>query len=267
MTLAGVDVTAVVVRSDAARRRVRRALPGVEVRGAGAPLPPAGGLLIAVPDRAVAVCGAALAAAPPGRLRTVLHTSGLLPAAALAPLAGAGVRLGALHPLVSFPSAGGALVPLGGVFAAVEGETPAVRDAAALARRLGMRPHRIEASAKPAYHAAAAVAGNLAHALVVAAREQLVLAGIPASGAAAALAPLVEGAAAAALAGPPWHRLTGPVARGDAATVSAHLAALPPELAAVYRETARLMVTRLTAEGLLENSLADDVLAALTAPR
>ena len=267
MAAAGVDLAAVVSPSEASRRRARAALPGVTVLDPATALPASGGILVAVPDRAVAACAETLAASPPDGLARALHTSGLLPASALAPLAGTGASLGSLHPLVSFPSADGALVPLAGAFAAVEGEDAAAATATALAWRLGMEPHRIDAGAKPRYHAAAAVAANLAHTVVLGAREELVGAGLEPDVAAAALAPLVLGAVQSALDGVPWRHLTGAVARGDAATVSAHLGALDPDLAAVYRSAARFAVTRLTAEGLLENTLADELKAALTDPR
>ena len=189
----------------------------------------------------------------------------MLPAAALAPLAAKGCPIGSFHPLVSFPTATGPAVHLTGAAAAVEGDASAVREARHLARTLGMRPVRLQASAKPGYHAAAALAANMTHVLVAAARAEFVRAGFSAPGAAAALAPLVLGSVEAALSARGLEHLTGPVARGDAAAVRAHLEALPDELATVYRAVAALALAGLTRERLISKGKARKVASALTA--
>ena len=63
---------------------------------------------------------------------------------------------------------------------------------------------------------------------------------------------LMEGAIANARRAGPRAALTGPVARGDAATVAAHLAALagPPDADALYRAVAREIVRLAGTEGV-----------------
>ncbi len=264
MVAAGLEVVGVETRSSRGRARVRRVLPGIATRPPGARLPEGAAVLIAVPDSAVEGCARALAPRLHPSTPLALHSSGLLPAAALAPLAEKGCPIGSFHPLVSFPTATGPAIPLAGAVATVEGEAQAIRAAERLARALGLRPVRVSAAAKPLYHAAAALAANMTHVLVAAARAEFVRAGFSPRGAAEALRPLVEGSVRAALAARDLEYLTGPLARGDTEALRAHLAALPPELATAYRAVAAVALAGLAENGLLSDEQARKVASALT---
>jgi predicted short-subunit dehydrogenase-like oxidoreductase (DUF2520 family) len=264
MVAGGLALAAVVVHSPRARARVRRSLADVPVADWESALPAAEALLLAVPDRAVAACAGSLAERLERAPRVVLHTSGLLPATVLAPLRGRGCSVGSWHPLLSFASATGPLVPLKGAIATVEGDPAAVTAGRRLARRLGMTPHLIDGADKPLYHAAAAVAANLTHVLVAAAREELGRAGFSKSAAARSLRPLVMRSLEEAFAAHGLERLSGPIARGDGATVRAHIGALPPALAACYRAVGRLAVSRLESRRDAPEELLHEVLNALT---
>jgi predicted short-subunit dehydrogenase-like oxidoreductase (DUF2520 family) len=108
-----------------------------------------------------------------------------------------------------------------------------------LAEALGMRPFEVPAEARAAYHAAASMASNFLVALEASATRLLADAGI--DDARELLAPLVLRTAAN------WAEageaaLTGPIARGDEATVAGHLEAIEatsPELLALYEALAR----------------------------
>jgi predicted short-subunit dehydrogenase-like oxidoreductase (DUF2520 family) len=101
-----------------------------------------------------------------------------------------------------------------------------------------MRPFEVPEESRAAYHAAASMASNFLVALEESAVELLDRAGIPDGR--ELLAPLVLRSAAN------WSdrgaaALTGPIARGDEATVARHLEALAaadPELLALYRALA-----------------------------
>lgn len=253
-----------VVRSDAAGATARRMLPGVRLVSFGDRVPAGSALLLAVADAEIAPVASALVEHHNRLPSIALHTSGVLPASALHALQQAGVHVGSLHPLVSFPSADGPLVPLEGVTAALEGQPVAVAAAGELAQALGMRPHRIAAAAKPLYHAAAALAGNLTHVLVRLAVEQMSSAGFAQRDAAASLAPLVDSAVRAALEASDWSRLTGAVARADAATVSTHLAALPDDVSSIYRTISEVALGRLATSENIDRSSLKAVRAALT---
>ena len=261
---AGLALVGVEVHSARGRARVRRALPGVRAVASGEPLPPADAILVAVPDSAIPGCAARLAPLLHASTTVVLHTSGLATAEALAPIARSGRSVGSLHPLVSFPSATGPLVNLRGAVATVEGNLAAVRAARQLAAALGMRPIRIAAAAKPAYHAAAALAANMTHVLVATAASTLREVGFSRRAAAAALGPLVAGSTAAALSARGMENVTGPLARGDAEAVAAHLAALPGPAGEAYRAVAALALGALAGQHLLDETRVRELERALT---
>lgn len=185
-------------------------------------------VLVTVRDGEIAALAASLAAAravAPGAL--VLHASGALPSAALAPLRALGARTASLHPLQTFaappgPRGGGAA--LEGVFWFHEGEAAAA--CRALVRRLGGRMRTIPAEGKALYHAAAVASSNYLVAVEDLAVRLAGAAGVPPGEALRALLPLVRGTVENLdRVGLP-AALTGPVARGDAGTIRVHRAAL-----------------------------------------
>ena len=187
--------------------------------------------LLCVPDAAIPdACATIAQAVPP--LRFVGHVSGATALDALAAARGRGAEAFSLHPLQTIPDAGADLT---GAPCAVSGSGPAALELAErLAERLGMRPFEVPEERRAAYHAAATIASNLLVALEEASTELLGRVGV--DDARELLAPLVLRTAANwAERGP--DALTGPIARGDTATVEGYLAALresAPELLPLY---------------------------------
>jgi predicted short-subunit dehydrogenase-like oxidoreductase (DUF2520 family) len=175
-------------------------------------------VLLCVPDRAIAEVASET---PPGPW--IGHVSGATPLAALDPH----TRRFGLHPLQSFSKALGA-EQLDGAWGAVTAESDDGRAVAhELAHLLGLRPFDLEDSARSAYHAGAAMASNYLVTLRAAARSLLEAAGAPPD----ALDPLIRGVVDTG------YELTGPIARGDWATVERHLAVIRaqrPELEELY---------------------------------
>lgn len=266
MRQASVPLAAVVETDEAARRTARRWLRDVPVVGSRGPLPSSWAVLLAVPDRQVGLCAAELASRLGADVRVVLHTAGALTAEAMANLRTRRRRVGSFHPLMTFPRGGGALQSLAGVPAAVEGDEAAVRAAMLLARRLNMRTFRLAAEARPLYHAAATVAANLTSVLIASACSELARLGPSRRWAGRTLRPLVLQAVTATLAAGDLSRLTGPLVRGDAETVRAHMDVLSPDLAAAYLEVARLAVHGLEKEGMISPETAVALARALTNP-
>jgi predicted short-subunit dehydrogenase-like oxidoreductase (DUF2520 family) len=102
-----------------------------------------------------------------------------------------------------------------------------------------MRPFDLDDDAAPAWHAAASIAAGGVTSLIAAARDLSVSAGVPLEIALDAHAALARTAAEQARRETPERSLTGPYARGDAATVAAHVAAIGehrPDLVDLYRE-------------------------------
>jgi predicted short-subunit dehydrogenase-like oxidoreductase (DUF2520 family) len=195
----------------------------------------AGIALLTVPDsEIVAACEAIAEAVPP--LRLVGHTSGATGLEALSAAARRGASTFSLHPLQTVPDEDTDLI---GASCAVAGsDDRATAVARSLAERLGMRPFAVPEEARAAYHAAACMASNFLVALEESAAELLARAGV--EGGRELLAPLVLRTAAN------WSErggaaLTGPIARGDEATVARHVEALEqthPELVDAYRALA-----------------------------
>jgi predicted short-subunit dehydrogenase-like oxidoreductase (DUF2520 family) len=193
--------------------------------------------LISAPDEAIEEVAASIGEAIPP-LRLVGHTSGATTLDALAPAAERGAAVFSLHPLQTVPNPDAELV--GAACAVAASDPEAERFAAKLGERLGMRPFPVPDDRRAAYHAAASIASNFLVALEESATGLLERVGI--EDARALLAPLVLTTAAN------WAdhgsvALTGPIARGDEATVERHLAALretAPELVSMYEELAAL---------------------------
>jgi predicted short-subunit dehydrogenase-like oxidoreductase (DUF2520 family) len=189
-------------------------------------------LLLCVPDAEIGAAARAVAGAAP----FTGHTSGATP---LSAMAAAGTGLFGLHPLQSFtgeepPGA------FAGAGCAISGSTA---DALGLARRLaedlGMNAFEIDDEGRAAYHAAASVASNFLVTLEAAAERVAAGAGLEPAEARALLAPLVLRTARNWAELGPERALTGPVARGDEATVAAQRAAVEeaaPELLALFDE-------------------------------
>lgn len=187
-------------------------------------------VIVATPDQAIAaVAGALSSSLEPDAL--VVHLSGAAGLEVFDEVRAArpDVRFGAMHPLQSLPSAEIGVDRLEGAWCAVDGPP----DVARMAEVAGMRPFtlRAGADARTVYHAAACVASNHLVALLAQVDRLAALAGVPFD----AFVPLVRSTVANVVELGPAAALTGPVARGDVATVAAHLAALPADERDSYR--------------------------------
>jgi pantoate--beta-alanine ligase len=184
-------------------------------------------IVLCVPDGEIEAAAAAVAGAAP----LVGHTSGATPLSALAPAGGAAFGL---HPLQTFSGASTGLVAFGGAGCAIAGSTAeALAFAADLARTLGMTAFEIDDEGRAAYHAAASVASNFVVTLQAAAERIAAGAGLEPEEARQLLLPLLRRTLENVGALGPERALTGPVARGDEATVAAQrraVAEAAPEL-------------------------------------
>lgn len=188
------------------------------------PAEPADLVLLCVPDAAIAQVAQAVAEGP-----WVAHVSGATPIAALDPHR----RRFIVHPLQTFVRWRGP-EQLDGAWAAITTESPAARAQAMwLAQTLGLRPFDLGEPMRALYHAGAAMGSNFLVTLFHCAAVAFERAGAPPE----ALVPLMTRTIEN------HFELTGPIARGDRATVEAHLAALAchaPELEPLYRALAVL---------------------------
>ena len=189
-------------------------------------------VVIATPDRAIEQ--AVMSAEPsiePGAL--VIHLAGSRGLDVFDALLEkrTGVRVGAMHPLQSFPNATVGLERLPGTWAAIAGD-PQVGE---LARSLGLRTFELADADRTSYHTAAVVASNHLVALLGQVERLAARCGVPYE----VFAPLVFSSVQNAFSLGPASALTGPVARGDLATVEQHLRDLDPAERDAYRALAR----------------------------
>jgi len=179
-------------------------------------------VLLCVPDSAIAEVAASVPAGP-----WVAHVSGATPLAALDPH----VRRFSVHPLQTFDRSGDPS-QLDGAWGAVTAEDEAAHDVALwLAETLGLQPFDLADDARTLYHAGAVFVSNYLVTLHRAAALLFAAAGAPVE----ALEPLVRHTIDTG------YELTGPIARGDWATVERHLAAIgerAPQLDHLYETLA-----------------------------
>ena len=210
-------------------------------------------ILMTTPDEimpavAQSLADAACAAGPRAlRGKIVLHTSATLDRTALAPLARLGASTGSLHPMQAF---GGKVVPkLKGVIFGIEGDAKARSAAQSIAKSLGGIPVAIETADKPAYHAAAVMAGGSIYPVLEAGLELLMSIGFTRQRASQTLLPLLRQILDNIERIGPRAAWTGPLSRGDYAVVAKHMNALrryPPEFAKSYAALAQLAATVLS---------------------
>ena len=211
-------------------------------------------VLLTTPDDAIAGACQAICENQGFRPGTVvLHCSGALPSTLLATAQDAGASIGTMHPLQSFASREITGNPFQGVVISVEGGDRAVAAARAMAQDLEAVCVKIRTEAKTLYHASAVVASNYLVTVMGLAFDLLEGAGIPRGDLFPILSPLIRGTLANIEKQGIPEALTGPVARGDVETVTAHLeqiGALRPELLPLYQSLGRATVEVASAKGL-----------------
>jgi predicted short-subunit dehydrogenase-like oxidoreductase (DUF2520 family) len=181
-------------------------------------------VLLAVPDAAIPDMAGTLRIGP-----WIAHVSGASRLAALDPHPLD--RRFSVHPVQTLSRERGP-EQLDGAWAAISAETDEGLDRARwLVMTLGLRPFEIADADRTLYHAGAVIAGNFLVTLYRSAARLMEETGAPPE----ALVPLMTRTIENGFV------LTGPIARGDAVTVEAHLRALAeraPELVPLYRALA-----------------------------
>ncbi|MGH9932838.1 MAG: Rossmann-like and DUF2520 domain-containing protein [Pyrinomonadaceae bacterium] len=208
-----------------------------------AKLPKSDLILLATPDDAIEKTAKILAASlgPGVWRRTILHTSGALSSAALAPLAKREFQTGSIHPLVSVSDPTSGAAALHGAFFCLEGTRKAKLLAAAIVCDLGGKSFTIKPESKALYHTAAVMVSPNLTALVDIATEMLAACGLSKHKAQQVFVPLLESTVNNLKTSNPRQALTGTFARGDVATVRRHLQALSDKELAEARAVYKLL--------------------------
>lgn len=227
-------------------------LPVLAVLGRERPFPDALAradiVLVATPDGVVGSVLRELGDAPLAPGAIVLQLSGArAPDGADDALRAQGGKVGSFHPLVPLADPAVGAERLRGAWIGISGDGVAVAAGASLARRLGAQALTIPETpdARALYHAAAVFASNFPVVLAAVAERLFVSAGVqPASAGAAVRHLLASAVANVVVSTHVAEALTGPIVRGDLATVERHLAALDADVAAraLYQALARATV-------------------------
>jgi predicted short-subunit dehydrogenase-like oxidoreductase (DUF2520 family) len=177
--------------------------------------------MLAVGDDQIAACCAALAAT--GLLRPgdiVFHCSGALSSHDLQAAANCGATRASMHPVRSFADPEQVAATFANTYCSLEGDPCAVALLTGALAAIGAQSVAIDAAAKTLYHAASVFASNYLTTLIDTALRAYVAAGIPEQEARLLAQPLVAGTLDNIFRLGPAAALTGPIARGDWATVA-----------------------------------------------
>ncbi|HXF65946.1 MAG TPA: Rossmann-like and DUF2520 domain-containing protein [Burkholderiales bacterium] len=247
---------------DVLTRSRESAAEAVKFIGAGravgqlAEMRPADVWMIATRDDAIVPACATLAAS--GKLvpdDIVFHVSGATPSGDLAPAKECGTLIASVHPIKTFTDPEQAARTFAGTYCAAEGDREALRVLRPAFERIGATVFEIRPELKAVYHAGGVFACNYLVALIEAALRAHGKAGIPSAASLRAIEPMVRETVDAVFARGPARALTGPVSRGDVATVRRQLAQVAEwdsGMAALYRGLGLIAVDLAEADGRLD---------------
>ena len=211
---------------DVLTRSAQGAEEAVAFIGAGracsdvAQMRPAQVWMLAVGDDAIGPACAALAASQPLLGALVFHCSGAKASNELAAARAAGAFVASVHPVRSFADPGAVAASFTGTWCGVEGDPDALAPLEPAFNAIGAQLVQIDPAAKTVYHAAAVFASNYLVTVLDAALRAYAAAGVPPDVARELARPLASEALANVFRIGPEAALSGPVARGDFATVA-----------------------------------------------
>jgi predicted short-subunit dehydrogenase-like oxidoreductase (DUF2520 family) len=214
----------------------------------GAVVPLADALFIATPDDAIREVCEGIAKDKGFRTgQIVAHLSGALTSEELEAARACGAKGMALHPMQTFADPQQGAKNMIGASFSLEGDPEAMVFGRELVEVFSGRVFEISKDRKALYHAALCVVSNYSVTVVDLAARMLKRAGIEKGAALGAMLPLIQGTVNNLARDGLPSALTGPISRGDSATIARHLKAmeeLAPEVLDLYRtlgeETVRL---------------------------
>ncbi len=200
----------------------------------------------------------------------VAHTSGATSVSVLEPCAARGAVTLAFHPLQTVTASPAPELFRGISIAVTPGTGGGAWEAGLrLAELLGARPFPLRDEDRALYHAAGVMASNYVVTLAWLARQLFQRVGIPADGALDALLPLTTRAVENLREVGIPQALTGPLLRGDLATIARHLSTLEeeaPEALPAYRALGGATVGLLTEHQLLPEATLSELEQMLAPP-
>ena len=259
---AGHGVNAIVVREKSLKSKATKALAsklGARAVELGKGVIDTDVVWITVPDDTIAGVARILARSQSWKGKVVFHSSGALTSDELAPLREQGARVASVHPMMTFVR--GAVPKMAGVAFAVEGDAAAVRVAKSIVERLGGDAFSLKKQNKVLYHVFGSFASPLVIALMASLEQVASAAGIRKRDIKPIMVPLLWQTLHNYLKHDAASAFSGPIVRGDVATVRKHLEELRklPEARRVYVALARAALENLPVKNrkLLEQVIAE----------
>jgi predicted short-subunit dehydrogenase-like oxidoreductase (DUF2520 family) len=229
---------------------------------------PANVWMIATRDDAIVPSCVTLAAT--GKIvpdNIVFHVSGATPSSDLKPASERGARIASVHPIKTFTDARLAVQTFRGTYCGAEGDRDALKVLKPAFAKIGAKVVDISPGLKPIYHSGGVFACNYLVALIEAALRAHEKAGIPRATSLKALEPMVRETVDAIFDNGPERALTGPISRGDVATVRRQLAIVrgwDAELGGLYRGLGLIAVALAESGQRIDAQRAADLRAALS---
>lgn len=237
-TARGERVAAAASRTPDSALALAAQLPGCQALEPQAAVDVADLVFLTVPDDVIRAVAGSLRWRPG---QWVVHCSGATDLSALEAATNAGAMTGGFHPLQIFSDVNGAAATLQGASVAIEADAALALELRRLALVLGLKPFALPPGARAAYHGSASFAASFMLSLLDEAASVWEQIGIDRDAALDALLPLALGTLQAARQRGLAGALSGPISRGDAGVVGAHLQAfeaLGADHAAFYRQLA-----------------------------
>lgn len=181
------------------------------------------------------------------------HTSGADPSSILKPLDKKGASLGSLHPLQTFPDIESGISVLPETYIFIEGDEGALGKLTEIGQAIGYDVKTIGAEDKVLYHLSAVYVCNLLCALYYAGEEIMERIGIGLE----PFLPIIHATMRNIEQKGPLKALTGPVVRGDAKTVQAHLSGIADmeQQRRVYTALSRVAVEMSVRRGTINDAV------------
>ncbi|MFC5460119.1 Rossmann-like and DUF2520 domain-containing protein [Massilia niabensis] len=214
------EVQDVLTRSAASAHDAVHFIGAGRAAGTLGELRPAAVWMLAVSDDQIAPVCAALAGAGLLKGAIVFHCSGAKSSGELHPASEAGAQVASVHPVRSFADPALVAAAFDGTWCGMEGDPAALALLAPAFENIGACLVPIDAAAKTVYHAASVFASNYLVTVLDAALRAYAAAGVPEAVARELAHPLASETLANVFRLGPAGALSGPVARGDFATVA-----------------------------------------------
>ncbi len=195
----------------------------------------------------------------------IIHTSGALPSTILSPLKAFGCNVYSMHPLMSFADKEKSAEALKSSYFCIEGDEEKMPELEQMLQVLGNKYFKLKPEQKTLYHASACMVSNYLVTLIHSGLKLMEGINIEQETAFRAMLPLINSTIQNILAFGTENALTGPISRGDGATLSKQLDAISstsPEQLSLFTHLAAETI-ELASEAKLQDNEEIDKLRAI----